>query len=191
MATGGPSDEKSKVDLTRFWAEQSVEIMAPMLRKTGKFHVVPKYEEEHQLTYEEEEARHTSSSIRATGTPKPFDDESKTYRVVRPPTPTPRLSAPRHPCPLSPIHEAFEPHFSTPEPLGDLQVIEISSPVFIWNKIICQGKYLSLLKVNGGHHYILRSVGCHHLCPIRHIVFIPLQSKRGIPCPSCYSQTGI
>ena len=80
----------SKVDLTRFWAEQDVECMASMLRGAGKFHVVPKHEEVHQLTYEEEEeeARHTTSSIRATSTPKPFDDQSKTYRVVRHPHPS-------------------------------------------------------------------------------------------------------
>ena len=118
VATGGLSDEKSKVDLTRFWAEQDVEFMASMLRGTCKFHAVPEGEEEHQLTYEEEEkAKHTSSSIRATSTPKSFDDQSKTYRIVRPSTPTPttRLVVPRHPYPLSPIDEAFEPHFPTQE----------------------------------------------------------------------------
>ena len=165
MATGGPSDEKSKVDLTRCWAEQDVEFMPAMKRETGKFHVVPRYQEEQQLTYEEEEeeARHTPSS-------KPFDDQSETYRVVRPPSSTPRLVVPRHPSPLSPIDETVEPQ----NHIRDFHIIGISSPMFILNNIMCLGKYLSLLKVNGGHHHILRPVGCHHLCPIRNIVFIPL-----------------
>ena len=55
MATGCPSDSNAKIDLQTFWPEKDVQFMASMLRGTGKFHVVPIYETEDELTYEEEE----------------------------------------------------------------------------------------------------------------------------------------
>ena len=54
MATGGPSDSNAKIDLQTLWPEKDVQFMASMLRGTGKFHVVPIYETEDELTYVEE-----------------------------------------------------------------------------------------------------------------------------------------
>ena len=44
-------------------------------------------------------------------TPRSYDDHSKTYKVVRPPTPTPGISGPTQPQPptLPPIVEDFPP----------------------------------------------------------------------------------
>ena len=88
MATGGPSDSNAKIDLQTFWPEKDVQFMASMLRGTGKFHVVPIYETEDELTYEEEEneTQYTSSAMDTT-TPKSFSGQAKNYRAVKPPTP--------------------------------------------------------------------------------------------------------
>ena len=80
MATGGPSDSNAKIDLQTFWPEKDVQFMASMLRGTGKFHVVPIYEEE------ENETQYTSSAMDTT-TPKSFSGQAKNYRAVKPPTP--------------------------------------------------------------------------------------------------------
>ena len=113
MATGGNPDNPD-VDLSKFWEDKDIEFMAAMLRGTGKFHVVPRYGEEHHLTYEEEreeEENIAASSLRAVHTPRSYDDHSKTYKVVRPPTPTPGISGPTQPQPptLPPIVEDFPP----------------------------------------------------------------------------------
>ena len=113
MATGGNPDNPN-VDLTKFWEDKDIEFMANMLRGTGKFHVVPLYGEEHHLTYEEEgeeEENIAASSLRAVHTPRSYDDHSKIYKVVRPPTPTPGISGPTQPQPptLPPIVEDFPP----------------------------------------------------------------------------------
>ena len=62
--------------------------MASMLRDTGNFHVVPIYETDDELTYEEEEneTQYTSQAM-DTATPKSFCGQAKNYRVVKPPTP--------------------------------------------------------------------------------------------------------
>ena len=55
---------------------------------TGKFHVVPIYETEDELTYEEEEneTQYTSSAMDTT-TPMSFSGQAKNYKVVKPLTP--------------------------------------------------------------------------------------------------------
>ena len=105
--------------------------MASLLRETGKFHVVPLYEQQHELSYDEEQEEsetNISSSLRASHTPRSFEDHSKAYRPVRPPTPTPtrspgpRLADPRQPLPpyLSPIKEEFPLETPSRDPLGAL-----------------------------------------------------------------------
>ena len=129
MATGGNPDNPN-VDLTKFWEDKDIEFMANMLRGTGKFHVVPLYEEDHQMTFdeegeEEEQEDKFASSLGANFTPKSYGDQAQTYKVVRPPTPTPRLfrpSQPRAPLlpPLPPITEDFPPFPPHPGPLRGL-----------------------------------------------------------------------
>ena len=121
MATGGPLDDPN-VDRESL-TERNIELMATLLRDTGKFHVVPLFEQQHELSYDEEqEETNISSSLRASHTPRSFEDHSKAYRPVRPPTPTPtrspgpRLGDPRQPLPpyLTPIKEEFSPRNPIP-----------------------------------------------------------------------------
>ena len=78
MAIGGPSDSNAKIDLQTFWPEKDVQFMASMLRGTGKFHVVPIYETEDELTYEEEENETLYTSLAMdTTTPKSFSGQTK------------------------------------------------------------------------------------------------------------------
>ena len=123
MATGGPLDDPN-VDRESL-TERDIELMATLLRETGKFHVVPLYEQQHELSYEEEqEETNISSSLRASHTPRSFEDHSKAYRPVRPPTPTPtrspgpRLADHRQPLRpyLTPIKEEFSPRNPIPGP---------------------------------------------------------------------------
>ena len=91
MATGGPLDDHNvaKESLT----ERDIELMATSLRDTGKFHVVPLYEQLHEFSYDEEqEETNISSSLRASHTPRSYEDHSKVYRPVRPHTPMPTRS---------------------------------------------------------------------------------------------------
>ena len=88
MATGGPSDSNAKTDLQTFWPEKDVQFMTLMLRDTGKFHAIPFYETEDEITYEEEENEtQYTSSARDTTAPKSVSGQAKKYRVVKPPTP--------------------------------------------------------------------------------------------------------
>ena len=87
MATGGPSDSNAKIDLQTFWLEKDVQFMASMLRGTDRFHVVPIYETEDELTYEEEEMK-TNIPLRLwTQQLQSPSGQAKNYRVVKPPTP--------------------------------------------------------------------------------------------------------
>ena len=117
MATGGPLDDPN-VDRESL-TERDIELMATLLWETGKFHVVPLYEQQHELSYDEEqEETNISSSLRASHTPRSFDDHSKAYRPVRPPTPTPtRSPGPRLADPRQPLPPYLTP---TRDPLGAL-----------------------------------------------------------------------
>ena len=55
MATGGSSDSKAKKRFANFLAGKRCPIYGFNVEGTGKFHVVPMYETEYELTYEEEE----------------------------------------------------------------------------------------------------------------------------------------
>ena len=91
MTTGDPLDDPN-VDRESL-TERDIALMATLLRDTGKFHVVPLYEQQHELSYYEEQVEtNISSSLRASHTPRYFEAHSKTYRPVRPPTPTPTRS---------------------------------------------------------------------------------------------------
>ena len=76
MATGGPLDDPN-VDRESL-TERDIELMASLLRETGKFHVVPLYEQQHELYYDEEQEKtNISSSLRASHTPRSFEDHSR------------------------------------------------------------------------------------------------------------------
>ena len=73
MATGGPLDDPNvdRESLTK----RDIELMATLLRDTGKFHTVPLYEQQHELSYDEEqEETNISSSLGASHTPRSFEE---------------------------------------------------------------------------------------------------------------------
>ena len=45
-ASGGNQNDYPDIDFKTFWPETDVNFMENMLRATGKFHIIPKYEEE-------------------------------------------------------------------------------------------------------------------------------------------------
>ena len=93
MASGGNPNNYPDIDFKTFWPESDVNFMENMLRATGKFHIIPKYEEEE----DSDESSYTLSGqpggIRATSTPnvntvpKSFSRETPPIRPVPPPVP--------------------------------------------------------------------------------------------------------
>ena len=123
MATGGPSDSNAKIDLKTFWPEKDIRFMASMLRGTGKFHVVPIYETQDELTYEEEEDETQCTSLAMdTTTPKSYSGQAKNYRAVKPPTPkkAPTQLVCLHPRPqtphMNPTYDRVDPTHIPPQP---------------------------------------------------------------------------
>ena len=45
MASGGDPSVYPGIDFRTFWPDQDVQFMENMLRATGKFHIIPKYDE--------------------------------------------------------------------------------------------------------------------------------------------------
>ncbi|MCU7954526.1 MAG: hypothetical protein KZQ64_14220, partial [gamma proteobacterium symbiont of Bathyaustriella thionipta] len=68
--------------------DSDIELIASILRNTGKFHVVPKFDNGHVLSFNgESQTFGATPSSRATSTPTPFGEQTSIYRAVRPPTP--------------------------------------------------------------------------------------------------------
>ena len=139
MASGGDENTDRNIDLKRDWEDSDIKFMERMLRATGKFYIIPKYdveEEEEEEYFEEEEEEYNvngpQGQIRATSTPvgyentvpKSFSKEMPSYRVVQPPTPKhssvrfvdqPHLSSEPHERP--PLPTEFKRRYDSPVPM--------------------------------------------------------------------------